>query len=746
VEKLSSALILPLGLLLFGCGKEPPKPGPLRAGVATVLLDAPVGVPLGGFNRSSSSSKPTSPYVQNFNPSHGVQSAPSARAVAFSNGLHQAALVRLDLIGVTYTLQARTSANLKAMGHELPFILMATHTHSGPARFFPPVLLEGGAGTNISAMAMDTYDTEVEDRLATSIAKAIVGALESMRPVSLGVATVETRELSRDRRCENDDLYGPGYHDPVLTLIRLDEVGEDGNPIRPLTALLHFSMHGTHLGGSNLLMAVDAPGALELAASDALGIPAVYLQGSAGDVSPAGSPHGHGAFQNSEWLGLTGQAVVLDAYQRAAPGAARPSSELRLVNRGVPLTREAMGYARGEFAEFGALGCAIGRPCDQPYVPPTSITCAALEKSPHPFTLLSALRIDDLLMVTLPGEPTTALGARAKEAALLGKGVAHAVVLGYSQDHQAYLLEEQDFMRGGYEGLGSPWGWKFGPYLIAQTEALVLGLDAEQPAHPTPALAPAVWRTPLPATAAPSVVQQAADLARLQVAKLTFEGGDAALGTPEVSLEVEADGAFVRVMASPLRPVVNGPEIVLWYAPEPTFTAAPQATARAHRWVAEWETLPTTPLGRYRLVATGRALVGAENLDYRLEGAPFQVGPSTRAATSGSATVDQGSLVVTLRFPPNPTIHSDTGQVIGHYRLRDAASAPSAGAVVQGGGLQVQVVGTSTANATLTYSAAHRAYVGPLPVGDAQSVTIPAGALVDGEGNTNGAELSLSLP
>jgi hypothetical protein len=174
-------------------------------------------------------------------------------------------------------------------------------------------------------------------------------------------------------------------------------------------------------------------------------------------------------------------------------------------------------------------------------------------------------------------------------------------------DHFGYILEEADFLRLGYEPLVSPWGWRFGDYVLEQLGATfdALGSRSDVPAPP-----PVVTATPRAVTDSardPLETAPATDLARLETARFEFEGGDPALGTPEVSLEVETPSGFVPVMASPTRPVVNGPDIVLRYRATPDFTTAASVTTRWHTWTAEWETLPSTPLGRYRFVARGRA-------------------------------------------------------------------------------------------------------------------------------------------
>ena len=66
--------------------------------------------------------------------------------------------------------------------------------------------------------------------------------------------------------------------------------------------------------------------------------------------------------------------------------------------------------------------------------------------------------------------------------ALAPLGATTVLPVGYAQDHYGYLLEEDDWLRGGYEPTVSAYGWKFGPYLLAQLEDFVATIDGPQEA------------------------------------------------------------------------------------------------------------------------------------------------------------------------------------------------------------------------------------------------------------------------
>lgn len=750
-------LCLALALATFGCGGQPhteadagaPRPGRLRAGLATAWLDVPVGVPTGG-NSKPAPPAPQSPWSDKHPATTGVQTTPTARALALSDGVTTVVLVRLDLCLTTATLRLRAQEELASLGATTPLIVSSTHTHSGPGRYFHPAPADGTGGFDPTVTGMDVFDPEVESRIAKAIARAAADALAVLRPVSLGVATVELPEFNADRRCENDDLYGHDFRDTTLTLLRFDEVDDEGQPTRPFAGLIHYAMHGTFLGSLNPLHAVDAPGALELYGSDAVGVPLVYLQGAAGDVSPRAGAEGFSDFQAMERLGVVAGARIADAFQRAQPGPAPAEATLVYAEHVVTLSRAGIGYAPGEFPENGGIGCGLGASaCPAEPVSKAELICLPLARRSFRQTSFAALRLGDVLIGTLPGEPTAAVGERVKTLGATVPGVTHVLTAGYAMDHFGYLLEEADYLRLGYEPSVSPWGWRFGEYALEQLGETfsALGTPAEVPTPP-----PTVTATPRPiddSSEAPGETLAPTSLSRLDTARFAFAGGDPALGTPAVSLELEVDGAFTQVMASALRPVVNGPEVVLRLALDPTTLDVPAAASRTFTWTAEWETLPSTPEGRYRFVARGRARRGGVTTPYEVASTPFEVTRSRELGARAQLALSDGRLSLVLRFPPNPTQRDADGRVTGHYRLRDADDAPSDGARGHGGTVQATVTapGGTPAQVQLTWSDDARAFVAAVQgaaSGEWVLEVAPHDAR-DGAGNDNAQALRVAV-
>lgn len=716
--------------LLVACGAPAPLErvaGPLKAGIATVPLDAPVGISMGGYSRSKSKTDRGSPFALSFDASTGVHTLPTARALALDDGLHPLVIVRIDVALSTETLQLRAQ---NALGAAASLIIVATHTHAGPARFFRSALSGGTSGLDITAVAMDKYDAELEERMALSIALAARQALAGLKRVSVGHAELALPELNQDRRCQNDDLYGPDYRDRLVRVVRFDETDAEGNPVKPFTGFIDYAAHGTLLGSDNTLLSTEAPGALEAYASELVGVPLVYLQGTAGDVSPNGG--GFSGLQAIEYFGRVGAERVKEAFEAAAPKKAPEHATLRLTTRSVSVKRADVGYAPRAFPEFGAIACGLADGACNQLLDPKTIICLPLSKTGVVATPVSALRIEDLMLVMLPGEPTTALGARVREATALFPGISSTLVIGYAQDHAGYLLEEPDFLRGGYEPSVSPWGWKFGDHLMAETRTLLSTFELPQPLFvPLPGNPVGERRTVTDSLAAPAVTSSPGDVERLGRAVFDFTGGDPSLGTPTLTLEREEHGAFAAVHEL----------VVLRAQSTPSFAEAPLAAARSHAWAAEWETIQTTALGRYRLVATGITQVAGAKSTYRLESAPFEVKPSLAAGAKASAVMAaDGTLAVQLRFP---------AQDREGYRVRDLASMPEDGALARGGSALAKVTAPSGAVSmmTLAWSADAKALTAAVQPGTSGHwlVELEALAFTDGDGNRNAQPLKVEL-
>ena len=292
---------------------------------------------------------------------------------------------------------------------------------------------------------------------------------------------------------------------------------------------------------------------------------------------------------------------------------------------------------------------------------------------------------DDLLIGFFPGETTAMYTEQFRRRAQAELGISYAMVVGYAQDHEGYLLIPEDWLLGGYEPNINVWGPLQGEHIMegmleAADQLLTEAREPQDPQglwQPTtyperdlPTLAPdttaaagqALDAVPdylfvPPALTLPSeakgdealiAVQPPAEVPRVQgIAQLVWEGGDPGVDTPLVVLEREEGGVWEEVTTPSGRAVTSDlPDILLTYTPDPLY---PFDAPQQHTWWASWQAVdhafdrPGMPTGTYRLHVYGHSYDGGAetwpwpSTDYEVISSTFAV---TTAAVSLSATED----------------------------------------------------------------------------------------------------------
>jgi hypothetical protein len=95
------------------------------------------------------------------------------------------------------------------------------------------------------------------------------------------------------------------------------------------------------------------------------------------------------------------------------------------------------------------------------------------EKAP-----LCALRIDDYMMLTFPGEPICEIGVAVKDE-MKKDGIAHPCVASLVNDHVGYILTPEEYRQGGYEATASFYGDTLGILMRDSACALARAATAQ---------------------------------------------------------------------------------------------------------------------------------------------------------------------------------------------------------------------------------------------------------------------------
>ncbi|MBI4575804.1 MAG: neutral/alkaline non-lysosomal ceramidase N-terminal domain-containing protein [Planctomycetes bacterium] len=425
-----------------GTGLPGPAPAgrPFRAGVATVDITPPVGVPLGGFGEPAR--RQASPltqllgglfcfdldpsdYVVFLKPSTGLHDPITARALVLDDGVERFVLVTTDLVatsGMAFDALHRAIAHLVPREH---LWLSASHTHSGPGAIADKKLWQ--------VAAMDCFDQRVFDALALRLEAAVVQAFQALEPARIGFGRTLEYGATRNRRGQQ------GVFDPQMGLIRVDRA--DGSP---MALVVNFAIHGINLWSDNLDYSADNMGYMRLDIERRLpGCTALFLNGAEGDVNPTGGK----GFAAAETTGLRLAQTALDEYPRIA-------TTDRLAMRGTRLEKRFSGASIQtgcrqpgimDFCSWVPLGLAPGGTLqlDESWV-------AHL----MPF---HAMRLNDVVLASVPGEPITDLGFEIKNDGL-GLGYGQVMVVSLTNEHCGYIVTPAEWDRGGYEQIATVFG------------------------------------------------------------------------------------------------------------------------------------------------------------------------------------------------------------------------------------------------------------------------------------------------
>jgi hypothetical protein len=156
-----------------------------------------------------------------------------------------------------------------------------THTHSAPE------LGPGGIGKLfLGERYKHDYDHAYAKEVKDKLIAAIKEAHEKLFPARLYIGTgrAEANINRRERKPDGRIVLGKNPEGPVdrmIGLIRIERL--DGG----LVALIaNYAMHGTVLGGKNLLISGDAPGVVASYVEAKLGAPMLYINGAEGNIAP----------------------------------------------------------------------------------------------------------------------------------------------------------------------------------------------------------------------------------------------------------------------------------------------------------------------------------------------------------------------------------------------------------------------------------------------------------------------------
>ena len=373
---------------------------------------------------------PSSGYgVRGRKPMQGVHDPVMAKALVLKSGEAQAAIVTLDLIGVSRELRQAVLKRLEGTGiGDQNLLITASHTHSGP----------GAMEKNfIAGLVFGGYQKWLVDWTADRIAGAVKEAQAGLKPAVLKAASGQAPGLTLNRRdpakSYNYDTrrfsnaYDPGNPENVtddeIIVLRVDDASG-----RPLALLVSFATHGTVLGADNMLISADWPGAMQRELEQAFP-PAVvlYMNGAQGDQAPA-MPDNPDDFACLEIIGQNVAQAALPLAQNALPIPAEPVAAV-LIRREIDVPVRAMGFPIPKI----------------------------LFKRWYPSMPLAGVRAGDVIFLATPLEMISEIGLTLKAGAH-GIGYPVPIIAGLANGLFLYLTTPDEYDEGGYEAGNTVYG------------------------------------------------------------------------------------------------------------------------------------------------------------------------------------------------------------------------------------------------------------------------------------------------
>jgi neutral ceramidase len=360
-----------------------------EAGAAACDITPPAGYPMWGYASRRDQ------------PCEGVLDPLRARALVLKRGAGKVALVSLDLgRAPTRESMARIRAALKADAVAELF-LVASHTHHGPV-----IELDNWPREK-------PYVRDLESKLVGLIRQADAARV----PARYTLASAESA-LNRNRQSKRADAPV----DRELLVMRVEDLTG-----KPLAVAVNFAAHPTMLPDKLMKFSADYPGAMAKAVEASSGVPCLFLQGAAGDLSPNG-PRDHEAFGRR--LGEDVLKLLKDAKPPAAKGT-------DLLARREELTFEARVDVSNPFVRMTL---------ERAFFPELIGFFAKEYKAGVRPTLTVAVLDGAVGFVGVSGEFFCDHALSLKRRARLP----HLFVLGYCNDYQQYFPTIQAASEGGY--------------------------------------------------------------------------------------------------------------------------------------------------------------------------------------------------------------------------------------------------------------------------------------------------------
>lgn len=385
-------------------------------------------------------------------PPIGVKMAGFAARLKDSEGIHDPLFVRTIVIKCQKNLVSISSIDVSTLDKiivdkirefvsryvNIPkenILITATHTHSGP---------------HTGKCGEDWTDLEWLGQLVKKVATSIIIAYKKLKVAKVGFGIGYVDNISANRR----EPGGP--IDPYVRVIAFNDLKGD-----PIATLVNYSMHPVTLRYNNTLISADYPGYLCKYLDEWGYGMGIFLQGTAGDIRPKiveklGTEYDiEIGYKEAERMGkiLAAEAIkTRESIEKFLTNVCVLTKriEYELPTQKLPPLSEVESRIKGaeeKLRKAKSKEEAIKANWENYANRLLKFMLKNRVKNNKIKTESMLIRINDVLIISLPGEPLVRIGMEIRER--IGKK--DAVIVGYSNDSIGYIPSLHDFEKGGYE-------------------------------------------------------------------------------------------------------------------------------------------------------------------------------------------------------------------------------------------------------------------------------------------------------
>jgi neutral ceramidase len=383
--------------------------------------------------------------------SSGVHDSIYHRIAVFDDGTTQFFLVSTDICIISPTEYDRVAARIqKQFGiNPMNFWWSTTHTHSAPEC--------GKAGLDKIFMG-ERYQHEVDSLYTIFVEQKLIDGIREARnhlsSSRLGVGWGFS-QANINRRAKDIDgkvslgMNPDGPVDRRIGLLRIEK--EDGTL---MALIVNYPIHGTVLGGENLLISGDAPGIVSAYVEEKIAAPILFINGAAGDIAPI-----YSVYPNPQ-SGHLGEFRVL------------LGDKILEANRKVSNTTNEVILTLGEITVETPRKAGLAWPSHFENYTRTTATGSNMVRLPVRY-----LRINEEIAIwSAPLELFCEISNEIRDRSPFP----YTFYYGYTNGWLGYLLNEAEYKYGGYELTVSPYTPQSASDL---TEAVVSCLQGQMRTH-----------------------------------------------------------------------------------------------------------------------------------------------------------------------------------------------------------------------------------------------------------------------